>query len=112
MRAGTRTAGGGIVLWLLASLTQATILAAQEGLFFPFALIGSATYFGFLALLAIPMWRVCRWLSHKQTSTVVITNLIMAVVVLSIWIGAYLGLFRMRFGSLQILDLPRNGLWQ
>ena len=108
----TRTIVGGFLLWLLASLVQAAILATQEKLFFPFALIGAAIYFGLLALLAIPVWRVCQWLSGNGWPVVIAVHIAMATIVLATWIGLYLAMFQWQFGSLRYLELSRSGLWQ
>src|SRR5262249_38413637 len=95
-----RTLAVGFLLWLLMSLGQGGILATQESLYLPFALIGSAIWFGLLGLLAIPVWFVSRSLYGKGRVTAAAAHFLMAFAVLGIWIGVYLTMFRLRFGTL------------
>jgi two-component system LytT family sensor kinase len=101
-------------VWATATLLEALILAAQERLYFPYAIAGSATYFGLLGVLSWPVWSVCARIAERSYSRIRVVgiHLLMGVVVLALWQGAYLACMRVLAGSLAGLRLRETGLWQ
>jgi two-component sensor histidine kinase len=109
-----RTVPFALLIWLAATLLQAVVLAAQERLYFPFALAGAASYFGLLGILAIPVWKICaslRGRSHGLALAIAI-QLLMGLVVVAIWQAAYLGILYLCAGGISDLHLRETGLWQ
>lgn len=109
-----RIAGGAMLLWLIATLAQASVLAMQEKLFFPFALMGAGIYFGILAILAIPVWHVTARLAGSSMSLAlrIALHVVMGAIVLAAWTAAFVGLFYLQMGTLDELELPTTGGWQ
>jgi two-component sensor histidine kinase len=103
-----------LLIWLAATLVQAVVLAAQERLYFLFALAGAASYFGLLGILAIPVWRICAALRDRsyRLPLAIGIQLLMGLVVVTIWQAAYLGVLYLCAGGVSDLRLRETGLWQ
>lgn len=103
------------LLWAVATLLEASILAAQEDLLFWYALWNSAIRYAILALLAIPVWKVCSWLSKSQRRLRVRVgvHLALAIIIPALWEGIYFGLLYLQLGPDIAGDVIRSsGLWQ
>ena len=59
---------GAALVWLGMSLLEGTILAAQESIPVGFAIPSAAIHYGWLWVLAIPVWRVCWRLGETPPS--------------------------------------------
>jgi len=101
-------------VWAIATLLEALILAAQERLYFPYAVAGTGTYFGLLALVCWPAWLVCARIAERSYSRIRVVgiHLLMGVVALALWQGAYLACMYLWVGSLSEFRLQETGLWQ
>ena len=106
-----RTVPFALLIWLAATLLQAVVLAAQERLYFPFALAGAAFYFGLLGILAIPVWKICSSLRDRSHGLALAIG-IQRLVVVAIWQAAYLGILYLCAGGISDLHLRETGLWQ
>ncbi len=108
-----KTLRGSLLLWLGASLLEASIATAQEGVPFLMMLPGSAVPYGILALLAIPIWRFCLVLRERRPPSLAAAaaHAVMAVLVVAVWQGAYLGLLYLVLGRTGLSPLLEGGLW-
>lgn len=110
---------GQLILWAVGAWTVATglqtlVLAAQEGVFLPFALASSATYYGILAVLAVPVWRICAWSGRRRERrwSAALVQAVTATAVLALWHGGYFGLLYLMAGEAVVrLQLDQAGLW-
>lgn len=109
-----RTALTALLIWAAATLLQALVLAAEESLYFPFALAGSAIYYGLLGILALPVWKVCTCLRERSYPLpfVIGIHVLLGIAVVAIWQAAYLGCLYVCIGELPDLRLRETGLWQ
>ena len=92
----------GIVLaWSGATLLYAILLMEQRQIVFTLALTLSTLRFGVLALLGVPIWKVCQRLLESRPSRpiAVLSHLGMAVVVLLVWMGIYIPLSALLYGQ-------------
>lgn len=104
-----------VCVWAAATLLQASVLAAQEALYFPYAFMGAATYFGLLGLLGWPAWVVCAGIAERSwsRSRVAAVHLLMGVLVIAVWQVGYLACLRGWMGSSSFaLRLREIGLWE
>jgi hypothetical protein len=110
-----RTILAAVCIWAAATLLQASVLAAQERLYFPYAFMGAATYFGVLGVLGWPAWVVCARVAERSWSRtrVAAIQLLMGVLVIAVWQAAYLGCLRLWMGRTGFtLRLREIGLWE
>lgn len=92
----------GIVLaWSGATLLYAILLMEQRQIVFGLALTLSTLRFGVLALLGVPIWKVCERLLESPPSKVLTAfcHLGMAVAVLLVWMGIYIPLSALLYGQ-------------
>jgi two-component system LytT family sensor kinase len=109
-----RTVLFGLLIWAIATLLEAAVLAAQERVRIPFALAGAAFYYGLLGLLAIPVWRACNTLRERSygLTRVIAIHLAIGLVCVTLWESAYLGSMYVIEGGSAHLRLKDTGLWQ
>lgn len=100
--------------WVVGALLQSVLLAAQEGLPFVYGLSASLPYYGLLALLAIPLWRLYAWSAEQAWPRwkVAALHIGAAVVVVALWQGVYYGVLFLMAGPVPIEEqLGEGGLW-
>jgi len=105
---------GVVLVWLSASLLEGTVLAAQERVPVVFALLSAAIHFAWLGVLAIPVWRVCWKLGEAPRSRTLLTAVhgAMGMVVLTLWVGGYLGFLYVVTQGEILLAMREATLWQ
>ncbi len=110
---GRRTLVGGVAAWVVVSLLQAFVLAAQEDLPFLLAIFSMALFYGVLALLAIPVWYICAWQGREQRPAwmLVVLHLVLPVAVLGLWLGSYVGMVYLAGGEPAVREQLAQGLW-
>ncbi|MEM7356973.1 MAG: histidine kinase, partial [Acidobacteriota bacterium] len=108
-----RTMQGALLIWLAASLLEATIVIAQEGVLPLFAFLGSAVNYGILGLLAIPAWHLCAWLSQAPRPKWQLGAFytLLLTVMLTLWQISYQAFFRWRLGPGVSSPIEAAGLW-
>lgn len=99
-----------VLFWLAATLLEATIVSAQEGVVFPVAVLGSGVKYGVLAVLAWPMSRVVARLVLVPLRASVAGHVTMGLVVIAVWQAAYVGFLYLQFGE-AILSRFRETAW-
>ncbi|HJZ95139.1 MAG TPA: histidine kinase [Candidatus Solibacter sp.] len=107
-----RTLWRSLLIWSVAALLQASVLLAQQRLYFPYALGSAAIYYGLLALVAVPVWRICLRLSERPLKVAVPLHIGVGVVAVILWQGANLAIMAPLAGGLANLGLEVTGLWQ
>jgi two-component system LytT family sensor kinase len=98
--------------WLIATLLEATIVSAQEGVVFAYAVFTAGIKYGILALLAIPLVFASARLVLAPWWLRVGAHVAMGLVLVIAWQAAYLGFFYLQVGGLAVLRLERTAWWQ
>lgn len=108
-----RTLWGGLLVVLAAGLLDASIVAVQEGVPFPFALPGSLLQYAVLGLLATGVWRLCRWSLERPRpkALLVAAHLGAMLVTIAMWQSAYLGFGYLIAGPVALTPIREGGLW-
>lgn len=104
-----------LVGWGVATLLWAALLAAQVRLFFGYALVGAAVYFGVLALLAVPVWRFCDVLARRRFRwwSAALLHLGVGALVIAVWHGIHFGFLYWVAGPEPVRQqIVEGGLWQ
>ena len=100
--------------WVAATSIEATLVSAQEHVWFVFAFTASAVKYGALGGVAVPVWWACerlgRW-SYSPRRTVGV-HLSIGIAALIAWQSIYYGFLNWQLGSLRPLDLGRTAGWQ
>lgn len=110
-----KTLAVGIFLWAVATLLEASILSAQEGLQFSYAFWDSGIRYAILGILAFPVWHVCSRLStnSRPLRFRLGVHVALAIIIVVLWEGAYFGFMYVQLGSEMATTVIRsNGLWQ
>lgn len=101
-------------LWIVGSLLQAVVLAAQEDLPLHLGLASSIPLFGLLALLAVPLWRFCAWLGEERPPLwrQAVLHGAAGAAGISLWLGTYFGLLYLMAGPVPLREqFTEGGLW-
>lgn len=104
--------GASVLLWVTATLLEATIVSAQEGVVFLYAAVSSAVKYGVLAVLAWPLIRVSARLTLAPRRVCIASHLLMGVLIIVAWQAAYYGFLYLQLGSLALLRLEETAWWQ
>jgi two-component system LytT family sensor kinase len=113
-RLSRRTTLVALIAWTAATSVEATLVAAQEGVWFVYALTTASVKYGTLAVLAVPVWRTCERLRRiRHTGGRLLgAHLTMGLLVLAVWQSVYYGYLYLVMGSLRPLALGRTAGWQ
>jgi hypothetical protein len=101
-------------VWAAAVGLQTLVLITQERLPLLYAAVGTAIYYGVLALLAIPVWRLCARIAERRPRWWVVAplHLATALAVIAAWQGTYLGILYLLAGRPAVAEqLQKGGLW-
>lgn len=103
-----------VLIWLAASSLFAVILASQERVYFPHALAYGLINYGYLALLALPVWKICHRLGENPPPRHVSVgiHLLMAAAVIALWQGTSLLTLRWLMGDVAFNRIWQTLLWQ
>lgn len=101
-----------VLLWVAATFLEATILSAQEGVVFAYAIITSGVKYGTLAVLAWPVWRMSGRLLAARRGAFLVTHLVAGATVVLVWQAIYFGFLYLQLGSLATLGLEGTAWWQ
>ncbi len=103
-----------LLIWLAGSTFFGVILASQERVYFPHALAGGLIHFGYLALLALPVWKICRRLGENPPPKHVAVgiHLLIAAAVIALWQGSSLLTLRLLMGDVAYSRIWQTFLWQ
>jgi len=109
-----RTVLFGVLIGAAATLLQATALAAEEKVYFPYAVSGAALYYLMLGLCAVPVWTICERLHQRRTHLpqVIAIHVALGIADLIVWQGAYLACLYPVAGGFEGMRLRETGLWQ
>jgi two-component system LytT family sensor kinase len=103
-----------LLAWAAATLIEATLISAQENVWFVFAFMSSGVKYATLACVAVPIWQVCDRLVRGSFSARqrVLAHIVMGITALAVWQSIYYGFLYLQIGTLRPLNLSRTAGWQ